>query len=62
MSELSHIVCCDPGRALCGMDVLGQAVLLLHPDKSANPCLACISRDVLGVRCSAECPGPDAES
>ena len=57
--EPTHICCCDPGTALCGADVTGQSIRVVHPEASADPCAECVRLDRRGAKCSdPKCPGP----
>lgn len=57
--EPTHIVCCDPGTALCGADTVGQSIKAVHPGKSSdNPCKTCVVMDSYSAKCKEpKCPG-----
>lgn len=58
--ELDHVVCCNPGKALCGAWVAGTAVAFGSPAASKNPCQKCFNLAADGAKCDAPmCPGDD---
>jgi len=58
LSEIDHVVCCDPDTALCGADQTGEPPALGKPDTSKRMCTACaaLTEDV-EYKCSTDCPG-----
>lgn len=54
--DLSHIVCCNPDRALCGKDVSREPWCDEEIDE-ATDCEACVNRRRLNPTCGdPECP------
>lgn len=56
---VDHLVCCDPGIALCGADQRGEVIGIGPPD-AGRLCTACAALDGdPSYRCSSGCPGDE---
>jgi hypothetical protein len=56
--DLVHVVCCDPGTALCGAGVAGDP--WVRDDVRAagdEDCRACLAAEAAGGACRPGCPG-----
>lgn len=57
--NVDHLVCCDPGTALCGADQHGEVIGVGTP-KPGRLCTACAVLDADPMyRCSSGCPGDE---
>ncbi|WP_151775708.1 hypothetical protein [Streptomyces abyssomicinicus] len=50
-SELTHLFCCDPDRALCGLDISEAG----EPQEGEQDCVVCADLDEQDIDCP-QCP------